>query len=311
MESGKWLGISFGPSSGPTDAALSPDGKTFATTGPEETEIREATSGRVLRKLGLGAERLAWSPDGKYLAAAAKKQVTLCDPKTGGIVKRLSSPADPFVAMAPSPDGRSLAALTVASSLIVGNSPDGPGKVFIWDVHSGELRRSFDPQTRFPKSLRWVSDGRTLVVSSQGGLTTFDADSGKLVRKLGSGELPIYSYADDVSADGRLAVQGGPSFIRLRSLPDGRTLLTLLCLRGGRFVLISPDGHYRGDPGVEKELVYVVQTDQGQETLTPEEFAKRYGWKNDPGKARPLPEPDALKPSPQRKPGAEQPKPAR
>ena len=47
------------------------------------------------------------------------------------------------------------------------------------------------------------------------------------------------------------------------------------------------DGHYRGSPGVEDELLYVVQTDRGQETLAPEEFTKQYGWKNDPQKVRP------------------------
>ena len=40
------------------------------------------------------------------------------------------------------------------------------------------------------------------------------------------------------------------------------------------WLVISPEGHYRGSPDVEKEIVYVVQTDRGQETLSPEEFAK-------------------------------------
>jgi formylglycine-generating enzyme required for sulfatase activity len=51
--------------------------------------------------------------------------------------------------------------------------------------------------------------------------------------------------------------------------------------------VVGPAGHWRGAPGLEKELVYVVQTDAGQETLTPEGFAKKYGWKNDPAKAVP------------------------
>ena len=51
-------------------------------------------------------------------------------------------------------------------------------------------------------------------------------------------------------------------------------------------IAISSDGHYAADFDAEKEIVYVVQTDQGQETLTPEEFSKRYGWKNDPSKVR-------------------------
>jgi len=40
----------------------------------------------------------------------------------------------------------------------------------------------------------------------------------------------------------------------------------------------------KGASRVEKEWRCVVQADEGQETLTPEEFAERYGWENDPGK---------------------------
>ena len=46
--------------------------------------------------------------------------------------------------------------------------------------------------------------------------------------------------------------------------------------------MISPDGHFTGSPGVEEELVYLVQTDEGQETLSPAELEEKYGWKNDP-----------------------------
>jgi hypothetical protein len=39
----------------------------------------------------------------------------------------------------------------------------------------------------------------------------------------------------------------------------------------------------------------VVQTDQGQETLSPEEFAQKYGWQNDADKVRLLGSPPAKK----------------
>jgi hypothetical protein len=42
---------------------------------------------------------------------------------------------------------------------------------------------------------------------------------------------------------------------------------------------LLPEDHPR--PGE-----YVVQTDTGQETLSPEEFRKKYGWKNDPERVR-------------------------
>jgi hypothetical protein len=66
----------------------------------------------------------------------------------------------------------------------------------------------------------------------------------------------------------------------------GRPTGTLVPLWRERSLAVSPDGHYRGTPGIESELVNVVETDQGQETLTPAEFARRYNWKNDPDKVR-------------------------
>lgn len=57
-------------------------------------------------------------------------------------------------------------------------------------------------------------------------------------------------------------------------------------LRNGQALVVSPEGHLRGTPRAEREIVYVVQTSAGQETLTPAEFADRFGWTNDPGKVR-------------------------
>ena len=36
----------------------------------------------------------------------------------------------------------------------------------------------------------------------------------------------------------------------------------------------------------ERHIVYAVETEAGQETLTPAEMAKKYGWHNDPAKVR-------------------------
>ena len=33
-------------------------------------------------------------------------------------------------------------------------------------------------------------------------------------------------------------------------------------------------------------MVYIVETDAGQETLSPEDFEKKYGWNNDPDQVR-------------------------
>jgi len=64
----------------------------------------------------------------------------------------------------------------------------------------------------------------------------------------------------------------------------------MLSLRDGKHAVVSPQGHFRGSPDVEKEFAYIVRTDKEQLTLTPTEFAKKYGWKNDPSKVSLKPE---------------------
>lgn len=74
--------------------------------------------------------------------------------------------------------------------------------------------------------------------------------------------------------------------VRFLETQTGRPRGVWMPLLNDHWVPLSADGHYRGTPRVERELVFVVQTDQGQETLTPEEFATKYGWKNDPERVR-------------------------
>jgi serine/threonine protein kinase/DNA-binding beta-propeller fold protein YncE len=55
---------------------------------------------------------------------------------------------------------------------------------------------------------------------------------------------------------------------------------------GGHWVCIGPTGHYRGSEGIEDHIVYVAQLESGSNvTLRPEEFQKRFDWKNDPQQA--------------------------
>jgi len=59
-----------------------------------------------------------------------------------------------------------------------------------------------------------------------------------------------------------------------------------MALPNGGSVFLDSHGNYRGTPGTEDYLVYVVQTEDGQETLTTKEFAWKYKWQNDPDKVR-------------------------
>jgi hypothetical protein len=90
------------------------------------------------------------------------------------------------------------------------------------------------------------------------------------------------------SPEGRFLASSAGSVVRFC---DGRTLqphgqvLFLVGEKAQHWLAVGPEGHFRtSDPKLE--LVYVVQTERGQETLSPAEMEDRFGWKNDPDKVR-------------------------
>ncbi|MBC7815555.1 MAG: hypothetical protein IAG10_01505 [Planctomycetaceae bacterium] len=100
----------------------------------------------------------------------------------------------------------------------------------------------------------------------------------------------------EISPDGQqLAVDHGG--LSIHSL-DGQLLTSFLSLGDPlQPLIISADGHFWSNDqsqgpfwatkgSVPNTLVYVVQTASGQQTLTPVEFANRYGWQNDPSQVR-------------------------
>jgi WD40 repeat protein len=89
------------------------------------------------------------------------------------------------------------------------------------------------------------------------------------------------------SPDGASLLSGhSDGFAFLWDVKTGQRRAAFLAFSPDRHLTISPEGHYRGSPDIEKEIVYVALTEDGrQETLTPAEFAAKFGWKNDPDKA--------------------------
>ena len=74
--------------------------------------------------------------------------------------------------------------------------------------------------------------------------------------------------------------------LRIWDVGEGCPIRTYMPLPEAGCLAVSAEGHYSVSQGVdvEKELLYIVVTDAGQEMLTPSQFAKKYGWKNDPAK---------------------------
>jgi hypothetical protein len=66
---------------------------------------------------------------------------------------------------------------------------------------------------------------------------------------------------------------------------SGRLRGILLPAQGRNALTISADGHYTCNEEVERGLIMVVQKEDGtSEVLAPADFARKYGFKNEPGK---------------------------
>jgi WD40 repeat protein len=259
--------------------ALSPDGKMVAFL-PEDGACRIfhlpsgkellCLAGKRIRPTGaLFSPCFAFARDASAVAFWVDNQVTICEGPDFQVQTPHATLPAPICGLSWSPDGKTLMAAC------------GDSRVYLIGVGTKQIIAVCEGHETPAASFGWAGDGKTLVTaceSCQGetGICVWDARSGKLLRTIRDG--------GEVSPDGRLVAWRGQSVIRLRETEKGQVVCTMLSLKDSQYAAISPDGHFRGSPDVEKELVYVVQTDQGQETLTPAEFAKKYNWKNDPSK---------------------------
>jgi WD40 repeat protein len=124
--------------------------------------------------------------------------------------------------------------------------------------------------------IAWSPDGKVLACTGSGPLTLWEASTDK-VRTIDGGGLTV-----SWSPDSKVIACG----TELWDCQSGQKRGMLITLERGHWLAVSPEGNYRGSPGIEQELQVVVQTDKGQDTLTVEQFEKLYGWKNDPQKVR-------------------------
>jgi WD40 repeat protein len=236
------------PAYGGIQVALSPDGKTVASTFYERLALEwkvhlwDATTGKEYPHSLPFAEHLAFSPDGKTLATTVHREgFRLSDVATGKelclIRGNASSPTF-------SPDGKTLA---------VGGTE---GAVVLWDVAARkELATLRKPASRiFP--LTFSPDGTVLAVEDWGagaGVGLWDVAGRKELRKLPCGPIHHVCFAPDgktlaVSrvaldydselsvislwdvATGRRLGQGDGhegEVVGVEFLPDGRTLVSL------------------------------------------------------------------------------------
>jgi WD40 repeat protein/serine/threonine protein kinase len=247
-----------------------------------EPWLWDAGTGQAVRRLdSLGKPvgvvvDAAWSPDGKTLATVNRdwNGVDLWDIDTGKHRKRLDRHKDRPRALAWSPDGKTLA------------SGGADQTVHLW-THTGEFLTQLADSQKQSKvtALAWLPDGKTLAaLSDNRALCLWDTSTDKLLRVHKDVETQ-----GRFSADGKLlASLNTLAGIRLWDTATGQPRGVLVFIQPdspNQFMIVTPDGHYLGSPPriIDQEVVYVLKTAQGQDMLTPQEFAARFR-KNDPEK---------------------------
>ena len=257
----------------------SPDGTSLAvgTGAADGTVVLDARTGRTIWKTGMhphGARvQIAFAPDGKTLAVGSGSgAVDFFDARVGFPLGKLPGHGGSTAPVSLSPDGAKIASA---------HSDQGPA-IRIWQRETGELQQEIRLPS-YAEEIRWSAEGASLAVFQKNkGVSVWSVESGKLLAQSSSqdvkrlaGQFPTAKSG----AVGRFAVLPGASAIRLLRIADGQLVYTILSLRGRQYAVVNSDGRWHGSPGLEKELVYVVQVDGGQETLTPEEFRGKYAGK--------------------------------
>ncbi len=249
--------------------AASPNGDLLATLNSDHVlRIWNVQTQALLRELPLPNERptnyeLSFSPDGKWLAFSGYKNsdsyLWIWNTSDWSVVEKVWKDSSLWGAVW-SPDSREFVGDGRIVTLPQGTERPDPDK-------SGRLQAWTKGGTRISTTNeRWVikTGGKQQAIE-------FRPD----------GFRPIHF---SVSPDERYLATGDPNGIgMIWDLKSCELLLSFLLIpEKHRPLAINPEGHYRSDTDVSDILVYVVQTADGQHTLTPAEFEMQYGWKNDP-----------------------------
>jgi len=286
--SGQLIGKLDGCSNWLTTLAWSPNAKILASIS-RTIQLWDVEKQQLLQTLegyeGVLDNVLAWSLEGKILSVWEDGKIfriwDIESCKQVASIPHRGRSRSSFLPMALSPDRTILA---VASY----------GGIALCDLRSQEVRNTLalpDPNlgTRF---VRWSSDGKQLISGHSDNMVRYWDEAFGLQAKCNQMQ-PTISWNPTIYGVGRMTLSesgesGATIFsdsIYLWEAKTGDPIGRVVLLPDRQYVFVNPEGHYVATREIEKDLVYVVQTDSGEQlTLAPAEFAEKYGWKNDPEK---------------------------
>ncbi len=320
---GKLLRALDGHTGGIAGFAWSPDGKALATAAYDKTvrvwDAGTATVRHTLAQHTAAALCVAWSPDGKEIASGGQdKKVLVWDAKTGMLIQTLAAHDQDIPCLAWSPSGGTLAAAVRGGNVFLyprstwkqskplatkaQTSPsalawsadgkilavgDSNGAVILWPLPKGGAPLAEFPTSGSPpyiSSMVFYPKGDVLACGR--GNHTLDLWSLKTLKKITTAPTMAPVQHVNWSASGPLlAVASADRTCRFFE-PASARLKGVLLAEPEQMVAVSADGHYHAEGPALDRLIYVVQTEKGQDTFPPAEFAAKYAWKNNAAAAQ-------------------------
>ncbi|MEJ2705688.1 MAG: WD40 repeat domain-containing protein, partial [Sedimentisphaerales bacterium] len=224
---------------------------------------------------------VVWIPSDQLLVSAGQdRTIRFWDVLTGQCTRMITDHGAPISDLALSPDQKTLASI------------DLNRQVLLWDASSGtQIQRLSDDMIDRPQwkgeltVTAWSPDGTMLAVAEQrGGIQIWKPQEKIVLRRRNTGGQCIHSIA--WSPDNRYLLAGttdGTTRI-WDVLNDLRRHVLLLPLSGtaGPGIAVADEGDYRGPPGIQQYLRYVVDSRRGHQTLYANEFYNTRGWVNEP-----------------------------
>jgi RNA polymerase sigma factor (sigma-70 family) len=220
-------------------AAFSPDGKLLVTGEPEVARVWGAATGKELRALPVPdhtVASLAFTPDGTTLVTGSfYSDLRVWDVTTGRLLRQFAHRAEEGLEFLP--DGRTLFA--------GGGLGNRENTVHFLDAVTGKEVRRFDGHDNRLEAVAFSPDGKWVATGSTGEvpIRLWEADTGKLVRRLGEERRGANAFALAFSPDGKVLASGGYGTVTLWDVASGKALRAFHPHPRHAFCLaFSPDG---------------------------------------------------------------------